>query len=66
MPDDVTADRVSAIAAAARVPLASGAAERIAQAVTPTVRRFAAGEISYAFEAEPLSFVLAARRELDE
>ena len=32
MPDEVTAERVATVAAAARVPLAPGSAERIARA----------------------------------
>ena len=39
MPYDVSPDRVTAIATAARVPLAPIDAERIARAVAPALRR---------------------------
>jgi len=64
MPDDVTSERVAAMAAAARVPLEGGSAARIARAVTPTVARFAAEKVDLALETEPASFVAVQRREL--
>ena len=64
MPDDVTSERVAAMAAAARVPLEAGAAARIARAVAPTVARFAAEKVVLALETEPASFVAVQRREL--
>ena len=39
MPDDISPDRVTTIATAARVPLAPTDAERIARAVAPALRR---------------------------
>jgi hypothetical protein len=65
MPDDVTSERVAAMAAAARVPLEAGAAARIARAVAPTVARFASEKLDLALETEPASFVAVQRRELD-
>ena len=49
MPDDISADRVSAIASAARVPLVSSDAARIARAVAPTAARFARAKIELSF-----------------
>jgi hypothetical protein len=54
---DVSADRVAAMAAAARIPIADGAAARIAGAVTPTVTRYAAEKIAMPLETEPSSFL---------
>jgi len=64
MPDDISPDRVTAIAAAARVPLAPIEAERIARAVAPTAARFAAAKIDLALETEPASFAAVQRREI--
>lgn len=61
MPDDVTAERVRIVAAAARVPLEATSTVRVAAAVTPAVQRFAAANLSYPFETEPASFVAVAR-----
>lgn len=63
MADDVSPERVATIASAARVPLESAAAARVANAVAPTLRRFAAENVSYAFETEPASFIAIARRD---
>lgn len=63
MPDDVSAERVATIAAAARVPLDVGSAERIAVATAATVKRFAAGAIACPFETEPASYAIVARRD---
>ena len=65
MSEQVTPDRVAAIAAAARVPIASNAPARIAQAVGPTVARFAAVELDTTFETEPSTFVVVQRAELE-
>jgi len=64
MPDDISPDRVTAIATAARVPLAPIDAERIARAVAPTAARFAAAKIDLALETEPASFAAVQRREI--
>jgi hypothetical protein len=64
MPDDISADRVTAIAAAARVPLTPVDAERIAGAVAPTAARFAAAKVDLSLETEPASFVAVQRREI--
>ena len=58
MPDHVTPERIAALAAAARAPLADGAAVRIAGAVTPTVARYAAENIALPLETEPSSFLV--------
>ena len=58
MPDPVTPERIAALASAAHVPLAEGAAARIAGAVTPTVVRYAAENIALPLETEPSSFLL--------
>ena len=56
---DVSPDRVAALAAAARIPLAEDAPARIARAVTPTVTRYAAENIAIPLETEPSSFIVA-------
>ena len=58
MPDPVTPERIAALAAAARVPLAEGAVARIAGAVTPTVTRYTAENIALPLETEPSSFLV--------
>ena len=63
MPDEVTAERIAALAAAARVPLAEDAAARIARAVTPTVARFTQEKLTIALETEPATFVAMQRRD---
>ena len=60
---DVSPERVAALAAAARVPLAEDAPARIARAVTPTVTRYAAENIAIPLETEPASFVVAQRKD---
>jgi hypothetical protein len=60
---DVSPERVAALAAAARVPLAEDAPARIARAVTPTVTRYAAENIAIPLETEPSSFVVAQRKD---
>jgi len=64
MPDDISPDRVTAIAAAARVPLTPVDAERIAAAVAPTAARFAAAKVDLSLETEPASFATVQRREI--
>ncbi|HKF12170.1 MAG TPA: hypothetical protein VKB89_26195 [Xanthobacteraceae bacterium] len=64
MPEEISADRVSAVAIAARVPLAPIEAERIARAVAPTVARFARAKIDLSLETEPASFLAVQRREI--
>ena len=64
MADEVTRERVETIAAAARVPLESASAARVARAVGPTVARLRAEPLQYPFETEPASFVVAQRQEL--
>ena len=60
---DVSPERVSALAAAARIPLTPDAPARIARAVTPTVTRFAAEGIALEMETEPASFVAVQRKD---
>jgi hypothetical protein len=63
MSEKVSPERVAALAAAARVPLAEGAAARIAGAVTPTVTRYAAENIAIALETEPSSFLVVQHKD---
>ena len=63
MTDEVTPDRVAAIARAARVPLDQSAAARVARAVNPIVTRFAAEKIVLPLEIEPAAFAVVARRD---
>ena len=63
MTDEVTPDRVAAIATAARVPLDQTAAARVARAVNPIVTRFAAEKIVLPLEIEPAVFAVVARRD---
>ena len=60
---DVATERVAALAAAARVPLAEGAAARIAGAVTPTITRYAAENIAVPLETEPSSFLVVQHKD---
>jgi len=63
MSDEVTSERIAALAAAARVPLAEGAAARIARAVTPTIARYGAEKIAIPLETEPSSFLVAQHKD---
>jgi hypothetical protein len=60
---EVTAERIAALAAAARVPIDEDAPARIARAVTPTVTRYAAENIAIPLETEPSSFVVVQQRD---
>jgi hypothetical protein len=60
---DVSPERIAALAAAARVPLAEQGPARIAHAVTPTVTRYAAENIAIPLETEPSSFVIVQQRD---
>jgi hypothetical protein len=62
MPDEVTPERVAAIAAAARVPLDQTVAARVARAVNPTVTRFAAEKLALPLEVEPATYAVVARQ----
>ena len=66
MPDDISPDRVTAVAAAARVPLAPNDAARIARAVAPVAACFAAAKVNLLLETEPASFVTVQRREIEQ
>ena len=68
MPDEVTPQRIAALAAAARVRSSEDAPARIARAVTPTVTRYAAENIAIPLETEPSSFLVVqtARTRADE
>jgi hypothetical protein len=57
MSDDISLERVTALADGSRVALPPGGAARIARAVTPMLARFAAGAIAMPLEAEPSTFV---------
>ena len=62
MSERVTAERVKAFAAAARVPIQDDAAARAARAVDPTVRRMDELALQLPLETEPASFVAIARK----
>jgi len=64
MPDDISTDRVTAIATAARIPLTLIDAERIARPVAPTVAPFTTATIDLSLETEPASFAAVQRREI--
>ena len=63
MPNEVTPERVAAIAAAARVPLEQTSAARVAKVVNPTVTRFAAQMIALPLEVEPATYAIVASQE---
>jgi hypothetical protein len=65
MPDEVAAERIATLAAAARVPLEAASAARVARAVTPTVTRLRDAPVDFPFETEPASFVVVQQRERD-
>jgi hypothetical protein len=62
MSDEVTPERVAAIAAAARLPLDQTAAARVARAVTPTLTRFVAEKLALPLEVEPATYTVVARQ----
>ena len=64
MADEVTAQRVEAVAAAARVPLDAASAARVARATNPTIARFTAEKIALPLEVEPSTYVVVARKEI--
>jgi hypothetical protein len=64
MSDEVTPDRIAAMAAAARVPITPEACAGVARAMTPTVARLPPGTTTLALETEPSSFTVVQRREL--
>lgn len=57
MPDEISSERVAALAAGSRVALPPDGASRIARAVTPMLTRFAAADIEMPLETEPSTFV---------
>ncbi len=63
MPKEVSSERVTALAAAARIPLPRDGAARIARAVTIPVTRFAAANIALDMEVEPATFVALQRKD---
>jgi hypothetical protein len=62
MPDEVTADRVCAIADVAGVVLDRVNAERVAVAATAALKQLAAEKIPLPLEVEPTSFAVVARQ----
>ena len=62
MSERVTAGRVKAFAAAARVPIEDDAATRAARAVDATVRRMDELALQLPLEIEPANFVAIARK----
>ena len=65
MADEVIPQGVAAIAALARVPLDEATAARVARTLAPTVARFAAPDVTAPFEAEPSTFLVVQRREIE-
>ena len=59
---EVTRERVAVMARAARIPLPEGSPARIAKAVTPVAARMAQDDIAIAFEVEPATYTMVARR----
>jgi hypothetical protein len=57
MSDEISPERVAALAAGARIALPPDGAARIARAVTPMISRFGAAKIAMPLETEPSSFV---------
>jgi hypothetical protein len=62
MNEKVTPERVTKMAAAARVPLPEGSPARIAKAISPIVARMDAENIQLQLEIEPATFVAIARK----
>ena len=63
MAENVSPKRIAAIAAAARIPLDSEAAARVARAVTMPGTRIAAANIALEMEVEPATFVAVQRKD---
>jgi hypothetical protein len=63
MANELTAERVAILAAAARVQLDAATAGRVARAVSPMVGRFSAPDIVVPFEVEPATFVVVQHRD---
>ena len=61
MPDDVTPERVAAVAATARVRLTPDDVARIARAVATPMKRLA--DITLEMEVEPATFVVVQRKD---
>ncbi|MGA2129412.1 MAG: hypothetical protein ABSG76_25045 [Xanthobacteraceae bacterium] len=64
MSDEVTPDRIAAMAAAARVPISPEACVSVTRSVMPTVAQLSAHPITLALETEPSSFTVVQRREI--
>jgi hypothetical protein len=64
MSDEVTPERILAIAASGRFSLDAATAARVARAVNPTVARFTKERIDLALEVEPATFAVVARKEI--
>ena len=59
---ELTAERVMSIAIAARIPLSRKTAERVVKSMTPVVAQFIHVDISIAFEVQPATYTIVARR----
>jgi hypothetical protein len=64
MQDDTIAQRITGLAAAARISLQEGAATRIANAVGGTLSRIRHAQIELPLEIEPPSFVVVQHGEM--
>jgi ABC-type ATPase with predicted acetyltransferase domain len=63
MANELTAERVAVLAAAARVHLDTATAARVARTVSPTVGQFSTPDIVVPFEIEPATFVVVQHRD---
>jgi hypothetical protein len=63
MANELTAEGVAILAAAAGVHVDTATAARVARAVNPTVGRFLAPDVVVPFEIEPATFVVVQHRD---
>jgi hypothetical protein len=61
MSDHISAERVAAIATALELTIDAPTAARIAAGVSPTAKRFRAGNVAPAFETEPSTYITVAQ-----
>jgi dihydroneopterin aldolase len=64
MQDDIMAQRITGLAAAARISLQESAATRIANAIGGTLSRIRQAQIELPLEIEPSSFVVVQHGEI--
>jgi hypothetical protein len=61
---DLSAERVLTIAEAARIPIESQSAARVAAAIGPAVNRLSTAKLTLPLEIEPSSFIAVQQREI--